>query len=225
MASAPVAYSSRFARAVAAECGRLGARLEKAKSRARERKGELAASEAEVADLEARYAALTSLLGDAEGEPVAQPASLHGHAIREAAVAALVRLGLVGTPVHYRHWLALLEEDGRSVTGQRPDAVFLNQVVRHPLVRPTTRSGFYEIDLGAPERLRSQVAELRDSIAATNMEAGGPGGQATGPCLRELSRELSRAERRLAEACAALPLPAGTGAGEGNGPTRTPVCN
>jgi hypothetical protein len=207
MASAPVAYSSRFARAAAAERERLGARLEKAKARTRKCKGELAAVEAEVSDLEARRATLTSLLGDAHGDPVGPTGSLRGHAIREAAVKVLVHLGLVGAPIHYRRWLALLEDDGHSVAGQRPDAVFLNQVVRHPLVRPTTRSGFYEVDLGAPERLRAQIAELRDSLAAVNTrDAGEPSGEATGLRSRDISRELSRAERRLAEACAALPL-------------------
>lgn len=208
MASAPVAYSSRFARAAAAERERLGLRLEQAKARARKCKGDLAAAEAEVSDLEARRATLTSLLGEAQGDPARPSGSLRGHAIRETAVEVLVDLGLVGAPMHYRRWLGLLEDAGHSVAGQRPDAVFLNQVVRHPLVRPTTRSGFYEVDLGAQERLRAQIAELRDSLAAVNTrDVGEPSGEATGPRSRDISRELSRAERRLAEACAACPLP------------------
>lgn len=141
MASAPVAYSSRFARAAAAERERLGARLEKAKARTRKCKGELAAVEAEVSDLEARRATLTSLLGDAHGDPVGPPGSLRGHAIREAAVKVLVHLGLVGAPIHYRRWLAFARrrwslgcraETGRRLSqpGCSPPACALDNTLR-----------------------------------------------------------------------------------------------
>jgi dCTP deaminase len=112
---------------------------------------------------------------------------LRGERIREIAVAILLDAG--GEAIHYREWLRLVEEAGYTVAGQRPDAVFLNQVVRSPLVRPTSQAGVYELDRGAPARLRRRVDELRAAI--------GEGAECD---LSETTAELRRESRRLAEA-------------------------
>ncbi|MBS1895492.1 MAG: hypothetical protein JST59_29685 [Actinobacteria bacterium] len=202
MSSAAAAFSPRFRRAAAAELERLSARLEGAKRKARERKGELAAAQADAEELEARLVALGSLLDCAASEPAGPPGTLRGRAIREIAVEILVgRLPDAG-PIHYRSWLAAVEAEAGPLAGKRPEAVFLGQVTRHPLVRATTRRGFYQLDPAATARLEARVARLRTALAdATAAEAGGAavgrGGQ--------LSLDLGRAERLLAEARAALP--------------------
>jgi len=172
--------------------------LERAKAKVRKRKGELATAEAEVAELEAQISALASL--SAGGAPrEAEPGTLRGRAIREVAVGLLLRRGPNTGPIHYRAWLLLLEEAGHTVAGRRPDAVFLNQVTRHPLVRSTTRAGFYELDLSATARLDSRVTELRTSLAVELAQAPSEQGGSHAVAL-----DLSRAERVLAEARAAL---------------------
>src|SRR6185295_11256466 len=103
--SSAVAFSPRFTRAAAAERERLAGRLAKAKTRARERKGELAAAEADVAELEARLEALVPVLGEPapeHPEPPEAPAGLRGQAIREVAVEVLLRCGAQAGPIHYR---------------------------------------------------------------------------------------------------------------------------
>jgi hypothetical protein len=122
-------------------------------------------------------------------------------------VEALLRRGAEAGPIHYRDWLALVEERAGPVAGRRPEAVFLGQVTRHPLVRATTRRGFYEFDPAAVGRLEARVARLRAALVA---DAGAP------PLGRGdrggLALELGRAERILTEAREAL----STGTAEGS---------
>jgi hypothetical protein len=206
MSSAALAFSPRLRRAAAAERERLGKRLGKAKATVRDRKGELAGAEAEVSELEAGLAVLVSLLGGERTEPGEPPGGLRGQAIREAGIEALLHRGTDAGPIHYRRWLALVEAEAGPVAGKRPDAVFLNQVSRHPLVRSTTKRGFYELDLGATGRLEARVGELRRSLAsATAAEAAElPSDLERGSGLVAL--ELARAERALGEAREALPV-------------------
>ncbi|MBS1884802.1 MAG: hypothetical protein JSS97_17785, partial [Actinobacteria bacterium] len=121
MSSAAARFSPRFCRAAAAERRRLSARLEGAKAKARGRKGELAAAEAEVDELEARLAALGSLLEGTVSEPP-RPAgprgALRGKAIREVAVEILVDRLPDGGPIHYRSWLAAVEAEAGPVAGK-----------------------------------------------------------------------------------------------------------
>lgn len=209
-----MALSARFVRAAETENGRLNLKLEKAKATARSRKGELAAAEAEVADLERHVAQIGALLAGSAAATVPaergySPNQLRGRAIREVAVALLVDDESDGGPIHYRRWLNLLVASGYSVVGKRPEAVFLNQVVRHPLVRSTSRKGFYELDLAEVERLEARIAGLRTSLSvATSQEADDPPGS-PGRGSSDIAFELGRAERALAEARAPLPVGAG----------------
>jgi hypothetical protein len=84
-------------------------------------------------------------LASAEGP---KDRKLRGRAIRDVAIPLLAR-DHGAAPIHYRDWLALLEAQGHEVAGKRPDAVFLNQVTRHPAVRATTSSGLYCLDPAA----------------------------------------------------------------------------
>lgn len=205
MSSVAIGFSPRLTRAAVAERERLGARLGKAKAKVRDRKGELAGAEVEVSELEARLEALVPLLGGEPAESTGPVGALRGQAIREVAVEVLLRRGPVAGPIHYRRWLALVESEADPVAGKRPEAVFLNQVTRYPLVRSTTTRGFYELDLGAPERLEAQVGELRRLLAS------GTGAEAVellGARRRgwgSVSLELARAERALGETREALP--------------------
>ena len=115
--------------------------------------------------------------------------------VAEAAVRAAVevlvrRLPDVG-PIHYRSWLAAVEAQAGPVAGKRPEAVFLGQVTRHPLIRATTKRGFYVLDPGAAERLEARVAELRSSLAATTAaEADGAPSSRSGRGSRQVALEL-----------------------------------
>lgn len=206
MSSVAVSFSPRLRRAAAAERERLGKRLGKAKAKVRDRKGELSGGEAEVSELEAGLEALVPLLGEDSPSPAPTPGALRGQAIREVAIEVALRRGPDAGPIHYRRWLVLVKVEAGPVAGKRPEAVFLNQVTRHPLVRSTTKRGFYELDLGATKRLAARVGELRHSLAsATAVEAAeGPGARRRGS--GSVALELARAERALGEAREALPM-------------------
>jgi hypothetical protein len=206
MNSVAVSFSPRLRRAAAAERERLGKRLGRAKAKVRDHKGELAGAEAEVSEVEAGLAALLPLLGEDSPLPTPTPGVLRGRAIREVAIEVLLRRGADAGSIHYRRWLALVEIEAGPVAGKRPEAVFLNQVTRHPLVRSTTKRGFYELDLGATARLETRVGELRRALAsATAVEAtegSGSRRRGSGP----VALELARTERALGEAREALPV-------------------
>lgn len=213
-------FSSRFTRAAAAERTRLRGRLEKAKAKVRKCKGDLAAAEAGAAEIEGQIEALDSLVDPAPPGPEAgsrlDPAVLCGKVIREVAIEVLLERGLVQGPIHYRQWLALVEAAGYRVAGKRPEAVFLNQVTRSPVVKASGRTGFYEVDPGAKERLAERVAELQRALAAPAADEARDPARLGDPDSRshELSLGLARARRALHEARAALPEQPATAAGE-----------
>ncbi len=97
-------------------------------------------------------------------ESVEAPGFLRGRQIRVLAIPLLLRMGIIG-PIYYRDWLQILLEGGYQVAGQRPEAVFLGQVMRSPLVRATTKAGYYELDLDAVDRLRKKLREQRAELA------------------------------------------------------------
>jgi len=101
----------------------------------------------------------------------------------------------------------LLRREGYAVAGKRPDAVFLNQVVRSPLVRTTTRAGYYVIDLGSVDRLQAELgqrqSELADVMRVAPSAAGGAFDRHRGQ-RRELNTAIARIERELDEAKAAI---------------------
>jgi hypothetical protein len=169
-------------------------------------KTELAEAEKERDQLSGRIGTLEELT-DTGSEVKLSPvktsseeiAVLRGADIRTTAVRVLAGAGHIDSPIHYREWLSLLEEQGFAITGKRPDAVFLNQIVRSPVVKATTAAGVYEIDWAAEERLSRHLdqlkAELRKAIADDSLDASG---------MEKLTLECRRLERSLSEAKEAL---------------------
>jgi hypothetical protein len=151
-------------------------------------------------------------LGDTDTrQPSATPhiagslTTISGGAIRTLAVPLLLRERGPG-PIHYAEWAALLRTEGYQVAGKRPDAVFLNQVTRSPLVRATTKAGYYEIDLGAPQNLDDRLRQQKTKLATLMIE--NPKDADEFERYREAQRELqtaiARTEREIAEARTAL---------------------
>jgi prefoldin subunit 5 len=135
-----------------------------------------------------------------------QASVLSGAAIRLLAVPLLLREQ--GTaPIHYRAWLELLTREGYAVAGKRPDAVFLNQVVRSPLVHSTTKAGYYEVDPGIVdllrEKLRKQKSELAEFMREVPREIGEAFEQHR-ENQRELNTAIARTEREFEEASSVI---------------------
>lgn len=213
MADPLVQKSQRFTRAARAERDRLARRRAQIFKKRQALQAKIDALDEELEAVDGEIGALESLVPGEKPAGISlvesgdsDPSLLKGAGIRTLAVPLLLREQ--GTaPIHYREWLGLVTREGYEVAGKRPDAVFLNQVVRSPLVRATTQAGYYEIDLGTVdqlrERLRRQQAELVELMAR------GPAG--TGEEFdrrkerqRELGTAIARTERELDEAVAAI---------------------
>jgi predicted nuclease with TOPRIM domain len=130
---------------------------------------------------------------------------ISGGAIRALAVPLLLREQR-NAPIHYRDWLALIEREGLKVAGKRPDAVFLNQVARSPLVRATTKAGYYELDLEVPDELRRRLSEQRADLSSLMSETPTTAEdfEEHRERQREANKVIARIERELAEATSAL---------------------
>jgi hypothetical protein len=206
--------TSRLARAALAE--REGLQRHRTKLAARRE-----ALLAQVEDLDAglraldeRIALLDGLAGERGhngmhgGPPVTtsaeedQPGStLRGPAIRERAVHLLSHHAEGHGPIHYRRWFELLTQAGYQVAGKDPLAVFLTQLSRSPLVRRTTRAGYYELNRAAPEELGERLGRLQGELGAL---ATKPTDGATLADVRkrrdELLASIGKTERALEEA-------------------------
>lgn len=213
--------SQRFTKAARAERDRLVRRRSGLFKRREDLQGkidlldeELEAVDQEISALESF--ALTSKEADelAEAEASSEDGSqlLSGATIRILAVPFLLREQ--GTaPIHYRAWLGLLTRHGYAVAGKRPDAVFLNQVVRSPLVRATTKSGYYEIDLSVVDRLREQLRRQQSELAEFMRQAPTEIGEAFDEYRerqRTLNTAIARTERELEEAVGVIQAWEGT---------------
>jgi prefoldin subunit 5 len=208
--------SSRFLQAARTELKRLDRRRSQLSRKREDLQARLDALDGELEAVDQEMIVLGEITGDGtarleltvhraedheeQGEQD-RPQTLKGARIRELAVPVL--LDERGTaPVHYREWLQLLEDQGYSVAGKRPEAVFLNQVVRSPLVRATTQAGYYEIDLEAPERLRERLRTEHRELAAhvqfapQHQEALGEHRERQ----RELNAAIAKTQRELDEA-------------------------
>ena len=130
---------------------------------------------------------------------------LKGAAIREIAVPLLLREHGI-SPIHYRDWYALLTQAGYAVAGKRPDAVFLNQVNRSPLVWASTQSGNYYLDPGVIERLREQLGEQQAELTEllSDVPSDSRSLEAHRQRQRALHTAISRSERDLREAILAV---------------------
>ena len=196
--------SSRLARAAGAERMALLREREKLVRRRAAAAEALAAIEEQLGEVEERLELIDRLVPEAANvHPL--PArgggngsdGLKGAAIRRAAIDVLLaRPGAADEPIHYKEWFRLLEASGRPVAGKDPLAVFLTQISRSPVVRRTTHSGVYELDLEAPARLRARLDRLHARLAE----------QSADRAERErIVAEIGVAERALDEAERSLP--------------------
>jgi DNA repair exonuclease SbcCD ATPase subunit len=130
---------------------------------------------------------------------------LSGADIRRVAVPLLLHRHGV-SPIHYRDWYALLGQEGYVVAGKRPDAVFLNQVNRSPLVWASTQSGNYYLDPSIVEKLREllaqQQAELSELLSSVPTDSRSL--EAHRQRQRQLNKAINGTERDLREAVLAI---------------------
>lgn len=205
--------SQRFSRAAQAERDRLARKEAQLKERREslqdkldELDGELEAVVSQIRLIEtvAKPAQMPAQVKEIGGRGE-EGTVLTGATIRQEAVRLLLR-DRDGGPIHYREWLDLLNHYGFRVAGKRPEAVFLNQVTRSPVVHATTQTGYYEIDLEAAGKLQRSVAQLVAELAELSekpLTAAGDFEQRR-ERQRELSRAIAKAERMLREATEAL---------------------
>ncbi len=134
---------------------------------------------------------------------------LRGPAIREAAVLLLRDDPHGAEALHYREWFERLTAAGFAVVGKDPLAVFLTQITRSPVVRKSTQAGVYELDRGAPGRLRARLTELHEELRRLTTA---PAATADLSAIRarrdELNAEIGQTEKALEEASALLEVPA-----------------
>jgi uncharacterized protein YoxC len=213
--SKPAAKTSqRFSRAARAERDRLARKRSQLYQRREQLQGKVDSLDEELEAVDKQLQMLEDFAASSAStiqiREVEQPGEdifelLSGSMIRMIAVPLLLREHGQG-PIHYRDWYALLNRKGFAVAGKRPDAVFLNQVNRSPLVRPSTKSGYYALDLDAAEQLkeqlRAQQAELGELMRSVpdNSDAL----EAHRLQQRELTTAISRTERDLREAIHAV---------------------
>ena len=215
--------SARLVRAAAAERAELGRHRERLLSARESLRAELRAIEASLRELDERDALLDRVAGPpappaaAVAIEGARPASrerapLRGPAIRRAAVEVLLARPEAPQALHYRAWFDVLVAAGYEVAGKDPLAVFLTQLSRSPVVRRGTQSGVYELDPGAPRRLRDALDALHAELRGI---AGTPSATADLTAIRgrraALTTQISQVEKALEEAEALLGPPAAAG--------------
>lgn len=207
--------SSRLTRAAGAERMALLRERDKLTRRRDATAEQLAGIEGQLADVEERLELIDRLVpeaanvhplparGAAAGAGGLGGEGLKGAAIRQAAIDVLVARGdAAGQPVHYKDWFRALESAGHHVAGKDPLAVFLTQISRSPVVRRTSRSGVYELDLDAPANLRSRLERLHARL----VEQSHPPGSSIDRAERDrVVAEIALTERALDEADRALP--------------------
>lgn len=203
--------SQRFSRAARAERDRLARKQAQIEKRRQSFQDKLLELERELEAINNRMRLIESVAEPGERIEVPklaprteESALLTGATIREHAVALLLR-DRGENPIHYREWLGLLNQRGYEVAGKRPDAVFLNQITRSPVVRATTQSGYYQLDLSAVERLRREQSKLVTELAESSEAPTTPGSfEQRRERQRELSQAITKTERALEEATEAL---------------------
>jgi hypothetical protein len=140
-------------------------------------------------------------LGASEAATVAGTrALLRGPAIRRAAVGVLLEHPARPEALHYRAWFQLVRDAGYTIAGKDPLAVFLTQLSRSPAIRRGTASGVYELDRGAPRRLRRRRDELHAELRALTATPSDTSDLAAIRARRsELHAEIGQAEKALEE--------------------------
>jgi hypothetical protein len=209
--SKTASHSTRFTRAARAESARLLTHQQKAAEEISRLEQELAAAKREFARVADRIEQLRTITGEAPVEAAPAPVAVEGTAIsgaqiRQVAVEVLLDSADSERPIHYREWLELLERSGYQVQGKRPDAVFLGQIVRSPVIRATSQAGYYALDLEARERLLRAITAAQQRVL--DLSASRPkDGEALDRLIEErdaASAEVRKLQKELSEAFAVL---------------------
>ena len=135
-----------------------------------------------------------------EGTPASRAATLlSGARLREMTARVALRRGAVGEPVHWRDWYGWLREAGYGAAGKKPEATFLTQIARSPLVRRSSQDGIYILDLDRFTEERQRLGSLHQQLA----ELPPPEQMTMIGDMRERRRELrnetAQTERMLEE--------------------------
>lgn len=221
--------SRRMRSAANAERDRVARELLRIDEREREIQAELATLRAIRAELTEQLAVLLRFVDEpADGddvpprlrvlnggdprEPTATAAvqELRGARIREVAVQVLSSTPEASAPIHYKTWFELLRARGFMPAGKDPLASFLTQIGRSPVVRRSSASGTYTLDVDFPERARKQLASLREQLQeATEISPEATIAEIAEARARrsELAGAVDAVERMLEEAIRSLETP------------------
>jgi prefoldin subunit 5 len=224
MAHSTPTPSARLVRAAAAERDQLGRHRDELLAARDRLRAELARIDGSLQELDERDALLERLAGPAAhagpgpaahavggaatGAPLAAvratPAGatpLRGPAIRRAAVRVLLEHPRRPDALHYREWFDAVCAAGHTVAGKEPLAVFLTQLGRSPVIRKGTQSGVYELDRGAPRRLRARLDALHEQLRALSAAPGAATDLAAVRTRRaEITTAMAQVEKALEEA-------------------------
>jgi hypothetical protein len=220
----PIVPSRRLSAAISAERDRLARELQRRRAKARALARDLAAEEEAINALADRIRLLDEVSGN-QGQHAAATPSPHPHAaqsargvlrgarIRQVAVELLAASEWRDQPVHYADWFRLVETAGYAIAGRDPQAAFLTQITRSPLVRRFDRPGTYQLDPHAVEALAAQAAHIRDQLAQlpfADIATSAEDAQAVREQRGRLTTALARTEAQLDEAQAGLAAARGT---------------
>jgi hypothetical protein len=188
-------------------------RLAELRVRREQLERELDAAAAAEAQAHEALAALRSIairagldLGEPDEHAAAEPAGaprrrrLAGAELRETITRVALRHNAHGRPIHWRRWYGWLHDAGFDAAGKRPEATFLTQLGRSPLVRRSDQDGVYVLDVELLDRRRAELVELTRRLG----ELPPPDQLALIGDVRaerrETQQQIARAERRLEEA-------------------------
>jgi hypothetical protein len=208
----PSQPSRRLLAAAAAERARIERQREQLLAHRQTLHAQIDELDAELAELSERVLLIERLSEpDAGSEAHARASALHpdaedrivlrGPAIRQTAVKILLDDPRHPQALHYRDWFARLEQSGYSVAGKDSLAVFLTQLSRSPVVRRSTQSGVYELNLDVAGRLRHQLDHRQRQLRTlTSASTSATDLSAIRSQRTALTHEINKLEKALEEA-------------------------
>ena len=217
--------SRRLRSAARAERARLRRDLERRELRIARLGQELAEHEKAASDIRGRLDALAPFTDSDEpvtlspedpplravvpktgaGDVIPLDSYLRGSDIRIAAVRVLAATEAPTKPIHYTDWFRLFCEAGYGIVGQDPQASFLTQIGRSPLISRAEERGTYALDIDAPRRIRERLHLLHTELVGLHEGQQTIEEIATVAGRREeLTAEVVKAESDLNEALASL---------------------
>ena len=89
---------------------------------------------------------------------------LAGTTLRTMIVRVALRGGRAGSPAHWRDWYDWLREAGFEAAGKKPEATFLTQLARSPMVARGPQDGVYVLDLARFVEAQRELQELHERL-------------------------------------------------------------